>query len=146
MPGPAHDYMGFVVTRDFIFTSGHVAASRGAANPLGLRRSGDGGQSWATLGFEGEAEFHLVAAGYLNNALYVYNPGPNSVMPRAGIYRMMGERLIGWRSAAARGLDRLLFAQRLAVRRVHRSPRELWRGHEPPPRLLQDRLAGALGM
>lgn len=105
VPGPAHDYMGFVVTRDFIFTSGHVAGSRGTANPLGLRRSGDGGQSWATLGFEGEVEFHLVAAGYLNNALYVYNPEPNSVMPRAGIYRMMGERLIGWRSAAARGLE-----------------------------------------
>ena len=105
VPGPAHDYMGFVVTRDFIFTSGHLSGSRGAANPLGLRRSGDGGQSWATLGFEGEAEFHLVAAGYLNNALYVYNPEPNSVMPRAGIYRMMGERLIGWRSAAARGLE-----------------------------------------
>ena len=105
VPGPAHDYMGFVVTRDFIFTSGHVAGSRGAANPLGLRRSGNGGQSWTTLGFEGEVEFHLVAAGYLNNALYVYNPEPNSVMPRAGIYRMMGERLIGWRSAAGRGLE-----------------------------------------
>lgn len=25
-PGPAHDYMGFVVTRDFIITSGHPEA------------------------------------------------------------------------------------------------------------------------
>ena len=73
VPGPAHDYMGFVVTREFIFSSGHVAGGRGVANPLGLKRSGDGGQSWTTLAFEGEVEFHLVAAGYLSNSLYVYN-------------------------------------------------------------------------
>lgn len=102
---PAHDYMGFVVTREFIFSSGHVAGSRGAANPLGLLRSGDGGQSWTTLGFPGEVEFHMMAAGYLSNALYVYNAEPNPVMPRAGIYRMMGDRLVGWRSAAGHGLQ-----------------------------------------
>lgn len=103
--GPAHDYMGFEVTRDFIFSSGHAAGSRGGANPLGLMRSADGGQSWATLGFAGEAEFHLVAAGYLSNAVYVYNAQSNSVMPRVGIYRMMGDRLVGWRRSAARGLQ-----------------------------------------
>ena len=103
--GPAHDFMGFVVTRDFIFSSGHVAGSRGSTNPLGLMRSADGGKSWVTLGLEGQVEFHLVAAGYLSNALYVYNAEPNPAMPRAGIYRMMGERLVGWRAAAGRGLQ-----------------------------------------
>jgi hypothetical protein len=110
IPGPEHDYMGFVVTRDFIFSSGHMAGSRGGANPLGLRRSGDGGRSWTSLGFDREAEFHLVAAGYFNNAVYVYNAEPNSVMPRTGIYRMMGERLIGWRRAASRSLEGSEFA------------------------------------
>ena len=105
VPGPAHDYMGFVVTRDFIFSSGHVAGSRGVTNLLGLMRSGDGGQSWVGLGFEGQVEFHLVAAGYLSNALYVYNAEPNPAMPRAGIYRMVGDRLVGWRGAAGRGLQ-----------------------------------------
>jgi hypothetical protein len=105
VPGPAHDYMGFVVTRDFIFSSGHVAGSRGVANPLGLIRSRDGGQSWVALGFEGQVEFHLVAAGYLSNALYVYNAEPNPALPRAGIYRMMGDRLVGWRGVAGRGLQ-----------------------------------------
>jgi hypothetical protein len=103
--GPAHDYMGFVVTRDHIFSSGHVAGSRGVTNLLGLMRSGDGGKSWITLGLEGQAEFHLVAAGYLSNALYVYNAEPNPAMPRAGIYRMMGDRLVAWRGAAGRGLQ-----------------------------------------
>ena len=104
VPGPELDYMGFVVTREFIFSSGHAAGSRGAANPLGLMRSGDGGQSWTTLGLAGQVEFHLVAAGYLTNAVYVYNTEPNSAMPRAGLYRMMGHRLVGWRGAAGRGL------------------------------------------
>lgn len=103
-PGPKHDFMGFVVTREFIFSSGHAAGSRGAANPLGLMRSGDGGLSWTDLGLAGEVEFHLVAAGYLTNAVYVYNAEPNAVMPRAGLYRMMGHRLVGWRGAAGRGL------------------------------------------
>ncbi|MGQ0546723.1 MAG: F510_1955 family glycosylhydrolase [Betaproteobacteria bacterium] len=104
LPGPANDYMGFVVTRDFIFTSGHAAGSRGAANPLGLMRSTDGGRSWTRLGLEGQAEFHFVAAGYFSNSLYVYNAEPNPLMPRPGIYRMTGDRLVGWRGAAGRGL------------------------------------------
>jgi len=105
VPGPADDFMGFVVTRDFMFSSGHRAGSRGAANPLGLMRSGDGGRSWTTLGLEGAAEFHLVAAGYFTNAVYVHNDKPHGAMPRTGIYRMMGERLVGWRGAAGRGLE-----------------------------------------
>lgn len=105
VPGPARDYMGFSVTREYIFSSGHAARSRGSANPLGLMRSGDGGRSWTVLGFEGEAEFHLVAAGYVSNALYVYNTAPNAHMPNTGIYRMTGDRMPRWRRAAARGLQ-----------------------------------------
>ena len=102
--GPGNDYMGFVVTRDFIFSSGHVAGSRGSANPLGLMRSADGGQSWTMLALAGQAEFHLVAAGYESNTVYVYCVQANAVMPSAGIYRMAGERLVGWWPAAGRGL------------------------------------------
>lgn len=103
--GPAHDYMGFVVTRDFIFTSGHVSGSRGKANPLGLVRSADGGRSWTKLALEGEAEFHRVAAGYRSNAVYVYGEEANRAMPQPGIYRMVGDRLVGWQVAAGRGLQ-----------------------------------------
>ena len=105
VPGPEHDYMGFVVTRDFVFTSGHVAGSRGTANPLGLIRSDDGGRSWTKLGLVGQVEFHHVAAGYLSNAVYVFNAEPNAVLPRAGIYRMKGDRVVEWHNAAARGLE-----------------------------------------
>jgi len=103
MPGPAHDFMGFAVTRKFIFSSGHVAPGGGRGASLGLIRSQDGGRSWTSLGFEGEAEFHLVAAGYESDALYVHNPAPNSRMPRSGLYRMAPEG-VAWRGAEARGM------------------------------------------
>lgn len=105
VPGPRHDYMGFVVTRNFIFSSGHAAGSRGASNPLGLMRSGDGGRTWTKLSLEGQVEFHVVAAGYLSNVLYVYNAEPNSAMPKAGIYRATSDLRPLWHGAAARGLD-----------------------------------------
>ena len=102
-PGPEHDYMGFAVTREFIFSSGHPAPGTGLANPFGLIRSRDGGQSWSKLGLEGEVDFHVLAAGYANNAVYVYTSAPNSRMPRAGIHRMIGQGL-AWRRADGRGL------------------------------------------
>lgn len=104
LPGPLHDYMGFAVTRDYIFTSGHMAGSRGLANPLGLLRSGDGGRTWTQLGLGAGVEFHLVAAGYFSNALYVHNAAPNAYMPRAGIYRLLKERRGEWHRAQAHGL------------------------------------------
>jgi photosystem II stability/assembly factor-like uncharacterized protein len=111
-PGPARDYMGFAVTRRLIFSSGHFAPGGARGTSLGLLRSGDGGRSWASLGFEGEAEFHLVAAGYESDALYLYSSVPNSRMPRAGLYRMLNGAG-GWRSVAARGVRGELF--KLAV-------------------------------
>jgi hypothetical protein len=103
LPGPAHDYMGFAVTRDFIYTSGHFAPGRGVDTSLGLIRSPDDGQSWSSLGFEREAEFHLVAAGYESNALYVYNVTPNSRMPQVGLHRMIGGGQ-SWRNVSAQGM------------------------------------------
>ena len=105
LPGPAHDYMGFAVARELIFTSGHAAGSRGGANPLGLISSRDGGRSWTALDFAGQADFHLMAAGYASNALYVYNAAPNALMPRAGIYQLEPDGLASWRSARGIGLD-----------------------------------------
>jgi len=57
----------------------HAAGSRGTSNPLGLMRSSDGGRSWRKLGFARQAEFHVVAAGYLSNSLYVANIAQNPV-------------------------------------------------------------------
>lgn len=102
-PGPQHDYMGFAMTRDMIYSSGHPAPGSGLTNPFGLIRSGDEGKTWGKLGLEGESDFHLLAAGYENSAIYVYNPQRNSKMDRAGIYYTLNFGL-RWHHAEARGL------------------------------------------
>ena len=102
-PGPAHDYMGFAVTGDFIISSGHPEGSS-ISRLLGLIRSEDRGKTWTSLGFEGEADFHIVAAGHATNVIYVYTLAPNSRMPVPGIYRRVNETGSGWRHARANGL------------------------------------------
>ena len=103
-PGPQHDYMGFAVTANTMYSSGHPASGTGLRNPFGLIRSSDEGRTWGKLGLEGESDFHLLAAGYENGAIYVYNPKPNSKMDRAGIYYTLNAGL-RWHHAEARGLS-----------------------------------------
>lgn len=104
MPGPDHDYMGFSVTREYFYSSGHPAQGANLVNPLGLIRSRDMGRSWDKLGLEGETDFHLLATGYGSNAVYVFNPHPNSRMKGSGIYATVNQGL-SWRRAEAKGLD-----------------------------------------
>lgn len=78
---PAHDYMGFSASNDGFYSSGHPNPSAGLVNPFGLVKSTDGGQTLVKLGFEGETDFHLMAVGYNNHAIYVANPAANSKLP-----------------------------------------------------------------
>ena len=103
-PGPQHDYKGFASTRQYLYASGHAAPGFGVANPFGLIRSRDGGRSWDKLGLEGEIDFHLLAAGWNTNAVYVWNPTPNSRMNKFGVYYTLDEGQ-SWHAAAAVGLD-----------------------------------------
>lgn len=102
-PGPRHDYMGFVAAQDRFYSSGHPAPGSGLVNPFGLMRSRDGGRTWDKLGLQGESDFHVLAVGYRTNAIYVFNPAPNSRMKTPGIYSTRNDGL-GWRPAAAKGL------------------------------------------
>jgi hypothetical protein len=103
-PGPQHDYMGFSATAQHIYSSGHPEHGSGLVNPFGLLRSRDGGKTWDKLGLEGESDFHLLATSWNTNAVYVWNPAPNSRMPRAGLHYTLNDGL-AWRAAPARGLD-----------------------------------------
>lgn len=107
---PRHDYMGFTGTRKFFFTSGHPAPGTGLVNPLGLMQSTDAGKTWTKRGLEGESDFHLLAAGFDNDVIYVHNPAPNYRMKDgAGIYYTLNQGLT-WRRAAGAGLNGKLFA------------------------------------
>jgi len=101
--GPAHDYMGYSATRDALYSSGHPAPGTGLVNPFGLIKSRDGGKSWQKLGLEGESDFHTLATSHGTNAVYVFNPQPNSRMKQAGIHYTLTDGL-QWKRAAAKGL------------------------------------------
>jgi len=103
-PGPQHDYMGYAATAQHLYSSGHPAAGSGLVNPFGLIRSRDGGRTWDKLGLEGETDFHLLATGWTTNAIYVWNPAPNSRMQQSGLHFTLNDGLL-WRHAAAAGLD-----------------------------------------
>jgi len=102
-PGPQHDYMGFSATAKHLYSSGHPASGSGLVNPFGLIRSRDGGKTWDQLGLQGETDFHLLATGWETNAIYVWNPAPNSRMQLPGLHYTLNNGLL-WRPAAAAGL------------------------------------------
>jgi photosystem II stability/assembly factor-like uncharacterized protein len=102
-PGPEHDYMGFSATARSLYSSGHPDRRSGLANPFGLIRSRDGGKTWDKLGLEGETDFHLLAASWNTNAVYVWNPAPSSRMKAAGLYYTLNDGFV-WKRAVAAGL------------------------------------------
>lgn len=103
-PGPQHDYMGFAATKTHIYSSGHPAPGSGLKNPFGLIRSRDGGATWDKLGLEGESDFHLLATGWNTNAVFVWNPEPNSRMRQAGLHYTLNNGF-QWQRVAAAGLS-----------------------------------------
>jgi len=102
-PGPQHDYMGFSATAKHLYSSGHPAPGSGLVNPFGLIRSRDGGKTWDKLGLEGETDFHLLAASWNTNAIYVWNPARSSRMKAPGLHYTVNDGF-GWKRAAGAGL------------------------------------------
>jgi DNA-binding beta-propeller fold protein YncE len=101
--GPIHDFAGFSLTERAIYASGHPPAGSSLPNPLGLVKSTDLGVNWTSLALGGEADFHLLAAGYRSDAIYVLNTEPNSAMPAPGLHRSVDEGRT-WRRRIALGL------------------------------------------
>lgn len=99
--GPEHDYMGFVATAKNLYSSGHPAPRSGLVNPFGIIRSRDGGKTWDKLGMEGETDFHLLAAGWNTNAIYVWNPEPSSRLKSPGLHYTVNDGFTWTRSAAS---------------------------------------------
>jgi photosystem II stability/assembly factor-like uncharacterized protein len=103
-PGPQHDYMGFAATAKTLYSSGHPAPGSGLVNPFGLIRSDDGGRTWKKLGLEGETDFHVLAASWNTNAIYVWNPAPSSRIGRPGLHSTLNDGFT-WKPARASGLE-----------------------------------------
>src|SRR5689334_23545403 len=103
-PGPEHDYMGFSATANSIYSSGHPAAGSNLVNPFGLLRSKDGGKTWDKLALEGESDFHVMATSWNTNAVYVWNPAPNSRMKQPGLHSTRNDGF-SWTRVAAKGME-----------------------------------------
>lgn len=95
--------MGFSASCQAIYSSGHPASGSTLVNPLGVIKSSDGGSTWQQLGSQGESDFHLLASGFDNSALYVYNTHPNSKMTVPGLYYSLNDGAI-WQHALEQGM------------------------------------------
>ncbi|MFC7441823.1 F510_1955 family glycosylhydrolase [Laceyella putida] len=100
--GEPQDLMGFSLTEKGIFSSGHPAPDSDKTNPLGLVQSVDNGETWKTIGFEGESDFHNMTAGFKTGAIYILNEQPNSKMG-TGLY-MSKDSGKTWTPASMQGV------------------------------------------
>ena len=93
--------MGFTPIDSSFFSSGHRFTHRlRTALRLDQVRCG---RTITTLVFEGESDFHLLAAGYRNHAVYVINPSPNSQLG-VGMFYTLDEGQT-WQQSQATGLE-----------------------------------------
>ncbi len=106
--GPIHDFAGFSMSEKAMYASGHPPPGSSLPDPLGLVKSTDGGETWLSLSLGGEADFHLIAAGYRSGAVYVLSSRPNKAMPNPGLHVTRDEGRT-WIRAAARGLEGEIF-------------------------------------
>ncbi|MEY9776329.1 F510_1955 family glycosylhydrolase [Arthrobacter sp. MW3 TE3886] len=60
--GPTNDLMGFTTAHDggIFYASGHPGKDSTLPNPVGLIRSGDGGETWEQLSRQQESDFHAL--------------------------------------------------------------------------------------
>jgi hypothetical protein len=80
-----HDYMGFQAVSDGFYASGHPEKGSTLKNPLGLVKSSNFGETLDMLTFYGETDFHYLAVGYDNHAVYAINQHSNSTI-ETGLY------------------------------------------------------------
>lgn len=84
--GEKHDYMGFQAVADGFVSSGHPEPGSKYKNPLGLLKSTNAGESFEQYAFEGEIDFHYLAAGYNTDRIYVFNEMPTEKLGNGFYY------------------------------------------------------------
>ncbi|OLN22456.1 hypothetical protein BTO30_09075 [Domibacillus antri] len=100
-PHDSHDYMGFSITDNGFYSSGHPSPGSDLKDPMGIVKSDPFGAEIEPLALYGEVDFHGMAAGYHSKAIYLFNPAPNSIMENAGLYFSTDEAATWTQSKAA---------------------------------------------
>lgn len=102
LQAPVHDYMGFAATGKGFYISGHPGLGSGYENPPGLAGLSADGTVLTPIAFAGQLDFHLLAVGYRNRALYLLNEEDHPSLPRGLHYSPDEGR--SWRQIARRGV------------------------------------------
>lgn len=102
--GDQNDYMGFAMTDDGFYSSGHPGNGSNLSNPVGIVKSTDGGKTLRTLALSGESDFHAMDVGYKTHAIYVFNMSPNSIMNSTGFYYSLDDTK-SWKQSAIKGFN-----------------------------------------
>jgi WD40 repeat protein len=97
-----HDFMGFTAVEGGFFSSGHPSPASGLPNPLGLVFVDDHDWEVTGLGFQGDLDFHLMAAGYASRTIYLVNTQNTPTLP-AGLF-VSTDGAASWTQQPAAGL------------------------------------------
>lgn len=103
LEGERNDYMGFSAVDDGFYSSGHPPQGSDKKNPLGIVKSTDEGKTLQFLDLYGQADFHVMAAGFQSHAIYVINMQPNSRMDAPGLYVTTDEAKT-WKKGEMKGI------------------------------------------
>jgi hypothetical protein len=103
-PGDKNDYMGFSMTDDGFYSSGHPAPGSDLPNPLGIIKSSDKGKTIETLALGGGEDFHGLAVGYSTHTLFAFNSKPNEKMASPGFYSST-DGAKTWKPGALKGIS-----------------------------------------
>jgi WD40 repeat protein len=97
-----NDYTSFTTVDQGFFASGIPEEGSDLPTPLGLQYSANGGEDLETIDFEGQANFHALAAGYTSHDIFLLNT-EKEVLQGEGFYRSpdFGKT---WDKASANGL------------------------------------------
>ncbi|MFC7394474.1 F510_1955 family glycosylhydrolase [Scopulibacillus cellulosilyticus] len=98
-----NDYVGFSMTDDGFYSSGHSGENSKHPDPLGIIKVTNTGKNIKTLGFSGKTNFQIMGVGYYSHAIYVFNPNKNSKMPTSGLYYSLNDGK-SWTKSDAKGL------------------------------------------
>ncbi|GKU80546.1 F510_1955 family glycosylhydrolase [Paenibacillus sp. L3-i20] len=103
LSGKKHDYMGFNMTDNGFYSSGHPEFGSKLRNPLGIVKSNDYGETLEMLDLYGVEDFHGMAVGYYSHAIYVINNRPNERMKESGLY-VTEDETKSWRKSNINGV------------------------------------------
>lgn len=98
-----HDYMGFQVTKDGFYSSGHPENGSSLEDPLGLIKADQYGEDLNLIKFHGESDFHFLGASYSGQDIYIINEMANSSL-NTGFYRSSDGGLT-WKKPIMAGFD-----------------------------------------